>query len=136
LLPATGTIVADALLAVHRSYLRVIEPLLAEPGLIKGLAHITGGGITDNLPRIFPAGVGARIDRRAWAVPALFRFLGEAGQVPVDDMYRSFNMGIGLIVACRAVDASRVMAALEGSGEAPRIIGELVPGDRRVTYVI
>ena len=98
-LPGIETTVADALLAVHRSYLRVIEPLLAEPGLVKGLAHITGGGITDNLPRIFPAGVGARIDRRAWEVPALFRFLGESGQVPVDDMYRSFNMGIGLIVA-------------------------------------
>jgi len=135
-LPGVGTTVADALLAVHRSYLPVIEPLLAELGLVKGLAHITGGGITDNLPRIFPAGVGARIDRRAWEVPALFRFLGEAGQVPVDDMYRSFNMGIGLIIACRPGDASRVMAALGGQGEAPRVIGELVAGDRSVTYVI
>jgi phosphoribosylformylglycinamidine cyclo-ligase len=136
LLPGVGTTVADALLAVHRSYLRAIEPLLAEPGLVKGLAHITGGGITDNLPRIFPAGVGARIDRAAWEVPVLFRFLREAGQVPVDDMYRSFNMGIGLIVACRAVDASRVMSALEGQGETPRVIGELIPGDRSVRYVI
>ena len=80
-MPELGTTVGDALLAVHRSYLKAIEPLLAEPGLVNGLAHITGGGITDNLPRIFPAGVGARIDRRAWEVPALFRFLGEAGQV-------------------------------------------------------
>jgi phosphoribosylformylglycinamidine cyclo-ligase len=134
-LPGMGTTVADALLAVHRSYLRAIEPLLDEPGLVRGLAHITGGGITDNLPRIFPDGVGARIDRRAWDVPALFSFLGQAGQVPVDDMYRSFNMGIGLIVACRAADASHVITALEGSGEAPRIIGELIAGERRVTYV-
>jgi phosphoribosylformylglycinamidine cyclo-ligase len=135
ILPGVGVTVADALLAVHRSYLQAIEPLLAEPGLVRGLAHITGGGITDNLPRILPNGVGARIDRRAWDVPALFRVLGQAGQVPVDDMYRSFNMGIGLIVACRAADASRVMTALEGSGEAPRLIGELIAGDRRVTYV-
>ena len=134
-LPGMGTTVADALLAVHRSYLRAIEPLLDEPELVRGLAHITGGGITDNLPRIFPDGVGARIDRRAWDVPALFSFLGQAGQVPVDDMYRSFNMGIGLIVACRAADASHVITALEGSGEAPRIIGELIAGERRVTYV-
>jgi phosphoribosylformylglycinamidine cyclo-ligase len=134
-LPAIGATVAEVLLAVHRSYLRVIEPLLAEPGLVKGMAHITGGGITDNLPRIFPAGVGARIDRRRWEVPALFRLLGDAGQVPVDDMYRSFNMGIGLIVACRAADASRVMTILEGRGEASRIIGELIPGDRSVSYV-
>jgi phosphoribosylformylglycinamidine cyclo-ligase len=135
-LPELGTTVADALLAVHRSYLRPVEPLLAEPGLVKGLAHITGGGITDNLPRIFPAGVGARIDRRAWEVPALFRFLGEAGQVPVGDMYRSFNMGIGLIVACRSGDAARVMTMLEGQGEAPCVIGELVRGERSVRYVI
>jgi phosphoribosylformylglycinamidine cyclo-ligase len=134
-LPGIGTTVADALLAVHRSYLRVIEPLLARPELVRGLAHITGGGITDNLPRIFPPGVGARIDRRAWEVPALFRFLGEAGHVPVDDMYRSFNMGIGLIVACRAASASDVMAMLERQGETPRIIGELVPGERAVSYV-
>ena len=132
LLPGIGTTVADALLAVHRSYLRVIEPLLAEPGLVKGLAHVTGGGITDNLPRIFPQGVGARIDRRAWDVPAVFRFLGDAGQVPVDDMYRSFNMGIGLIIACRAADAGRVIGMLEGQGEAPRVIGELVSGERAV----
>jgi phosphoribosylformylglycinamidine cyclo-ligase len=133
-LPGIGTTVADALLAVHRSYLKVIGPLLAEPGLVQGLAHITGGGITDNVPRIFPAGVGARIDRRAWEVPALFRFLGEAGRVPVDDMYRSFNMGIGLIIACRGADAARVMTMLAGQGEAPRVVGELVPGERVVTY--
>jgi phosphoribosylformylglycinamidine cyclo-ligase len=134
-LPGIGTTVADALLAVHRSYLRVIGPLLAEQGLIKGLAHVTGGGITDNLPRIFPAGVGARIDRRAWEVPALFQFLGEAGQVPVDDMYRSFNMGIGLVIACGVGDTARVMTTLRGQGEAPRIIGELVAGERAVSYV-
>jgi len=68
-------------------------------------------------------------------VPALFRFLGEAGQVQVGDMYRSFNMGIGLIVACRAADAARVVTLLEGQGEAPRVIGELVSGERAVSYV-
>jgi phosphoribosylformylglycinamidine cyclo-ligase len=134
-LPGTGMTVGDALLAVHRSYLRAMEPLLAEPGLVRGLAHITGGGITDNLPRVLPAGVGARVDRRAWVVPALFDVLGRAGGVPIGDMYRSFNMGIGLIIACRAADAGRVTAMLEGEGEAPRLIGELVAGDRLVSYV-
>ncbi|HEY3384113.1 MAG TPA: phosphoribosylformylglycinamidine cyclo-ligase [Vicinamibacterales bacterium] len=129
-----GTTIGEALLAVHRSYLRVIEPLLDEDDLVRGLAHITGGGITDNLPRIFPAGVGGVIDRRAWDVPPLFEFLGKAGQVPADDMYRSFNMGIGLIVACRAQDADRLLAALRASGEQPRVIGELVRGDRLVRY--
>jgi phosphoribosylformylglycinamidine cyclo-ligase len=133
--PEIGMTVGDALLAVHRSYLRVLEPLLSESGLVRGLAHITGGGMTDNLPRIFPTGVGARINRRAWDVPAIFGFLGKAGHVPVDDMYRSFNMGIGLIIACRPADAGRVMAMLATQGESPRVIGELVAGDRIVTYV-
>jgi phosphoribosylformylglycinamidine cyclo-ligase len=132
IVPELGTTIGDALLAVHRSYLRVIEPLLAEDGLVRGLAHITGGGITDNLPRIFPAGVGARIDRRAWEVPPIFQFLWKAGAVPADDMYRSFNMGIGLIVACRPGDVDRVLGMLKA--ESPRVIGELVPGDRAVSY--
>lgn len=132
--PELGISVGEALLAVHRSYLRAIEPLLSEDGLVRGLAHITGGGITDNLPRIFPAGVGARIDRRAWEVPPLFRFLERAGQVPTDDMYRSFNMGIGLIVACRPADVDRVMGLLKSHGELPRAIGQLVAGDRAVCY--
>ena len=133
--PELGTTVGEALLAVHRSYLTAIEPLLDEPGLVRGLAHITGGGITDNLPRIFPNGVGACIDRRAWEVPPLFQFLWKAGNVPADDMYRSFNMGIGLIIACRPGDADRVTGALRQRGEScPRVIGELVAGDRTVRY--
>jgi phosphoribosylformylglycinamidine cyclo-ligase len=129
-----GITIGEALLAVHRSYLKAMEPLLSERGLVVGLAHITGGGITDNLPRIFPAGLGARIDRGAWEVPALFRFLWDAGRVPTDDAYRSFNMGIGLIVACRPADADRVVAMLSARGEHPRVIGEMVAGDRAVTY--
>ena len=88
-----GATVGDALLAVHRSYLLLVEPLLGE-GRLLGLAHITGGGITDNLPRILPQGCAARIDRGAWTVPPIFTFLQKAGEVPVDDMYRTFNMGI------------------------------------------
>jgi phosphoribosylformylglycinamidine cyclo-ligase len=132
--PELGTTVGAALLAVHRSYLPVIEPLLAEPGLVRGLAHITGGGITDNLPRIFPAGIGAIIDRRAWEVPPLFRFLWRAGGVPADDMYRTFNMGIGLLVACRADAVDRVLDLLRDRGETARVVGRLVAGDRVVTY--
>jgi phosphoribosylformylglycinamidine cyclo-ligase len=132
--PELGTTVGEALLAVHRSYLRVIEPLFDERDLVLGLAHITGGGITDNLPRIFPPGVGARIDRGAWEVPPLFRFLGDAGKVPREDMYRTFNMGIGLIVACREGALPRLLAALRARGESPVPIGNLVAGDRVVTY--
>jgi phosphoribosylformylglycinamidine cyclo-ligase len=126
--PAIDATVGDALLVPHRSYLPVIGPLL-DAGVIKGMAHITGGGITDNLPRILPHGTGAAIDRRAWTVPHLFRWLGEAGEVPQDDLYRTFNMGIGLIVACAAADEVRLMSALASKGErgATRI-GRVVEG--------
>ena len=124
----------DALLQPHRSYLTVVEQLL-EMTVVKGLAHITGGGITDNLPRILPEGVGARIDRDAWPVPALFTFLQRGGDVPLDDMYRTFNMGIGMIVACAPDDTDRVRATLSQSGEQSWVIGELISGDRAVEYV-
>jgi phosphoribosylformylglycinamidine cyclo-ligase len=123
----------DALLQPHRSYLKAIEPLL-DLGVVKGLAHITGGGITDNLPRILPEGVAARIERGAWPVPPLFTFLQRGGDVPLDDMYRTFNMGIGMIVACAPDDVDRVRATLGQTGEQSWIIGELIPGNRAVEY--
>ena len=95
--PALGCTVADALLATHRSYLPALWPVIDVPsgGPIKGLAHITGGGITDNLPRILPAGVKACISRSSWTVPPLFEFLRAGGDVPQDDMLRTFNMESG-----------------------------------------
>jgi phosphoribosylformylglycinamidine cyclo-ligase len=111
-----GTTIGAALLEPHRSYLPLIRPILPF-GLIKGMAHITGGGITDNLPRILPKGTGARIDRSAWLVPPLFQWLQRTGQVPDDDMWRTFNMGIGLIIACDEAAADRIIADLAAAGE-------------------
>jgi phosphoribosylformylglycinamidine cyclo-ligase len=129
-----GTTVGEALLEPHRSYLPVIRPLLAT-GLIKGMAHITGGGITDNLPRILPEGTAAVIDRSAWQVPPVFRWLQQTGGVPDADMLRTFNMGIGLIVACDAHDAEQVIADLGRAGEAAAVpIGRIVSGQRAVEY--
>jgi phosphoribosylformylglycinamidine cyclo-ligase len=129
-----GTTIAEALLVPHRSYLPVIAPLLAER-VIKGMAHITGGGITDNLPRVLPSGAAAMIDRRAWTVPAIFRWLQHAGGVPDDDMLRTFNMGIGLIVVCAARDESRVLSLLRAAGEPAAVrIGAIVPGSQAVAY--
>jgi phosphoribosylformylglycinamidine cyclo-ligase len=134
LVPELGATVGDALLRTHRSYLPLIGPLLDER-LVLGLAHITGGGITDNLPRILPAGCEARIDRAAWTVPQIFAFLQRAGEVPVDDMYRTFNMGIGLIAACRAESTAALLARFAAGGEPDvRVIGEVVAGEPRVTY--
>ena len=129
-----GGPVGDALLAPHRSYLPLIRPLLGARA-IKGMAHITGGGITDNLPRIIPEGVHAAIDRSRWTVPPIFRWLQAVGRVPDDDMMRTFNMGIGLIVACAPEDAGGVLDALADGGEpgAGRI-GEVRPGGAGVRY--
>jgi len=132
--PELGTTVGDALLAPHRSYLPVVRPLLAS-GTIKAMAHITGGGITDNLPRVLADDIDARIDPTAWDVPAVFRWLERAGNVPVDDMRRTFNMGIGLIIVAAASAAPRVLASLAAAGEpGARVIGELVPGEKQVRY--
>ncbi len=132
--PELAATVGDALLATHRSYLRVVTAMIAAGG-VKGLAHITGGGITDNLPRILPGGTAARIARGSWPVLPIFAFLGRAGQVPADDMFRTFNMGVGMIVACGPDDATRLAAVAREAGEADAWrIGEIVAGDRLVVY--
>jgi phosphoribosylformylglycinamidine cyclo-ligase len=132
--PGLDATVADVLLTPHRTYLPAVRPLL-DAGLVKGMAHITGGGITDNLPRVLPEGVGAVVRRGAWEVPPVFRVLGEAGRVPAEDQMRTFNMGIGLIVIVAPGDVDRTLGALQGAGEpGARIIGGTEPGDRRVRY--
>ena len=133
--PELGTTVAEALMVPHRSYLSLIRPLLPL-GIIKGMAHITGGGITDNLPRILPPGVRAGVDRRAWEVPALFHWLQRTGDVPLDDMFRAFNMGLGLIIICSKGDEKRLLDALTMSGESKAVvIGHTLAGDPAVTYI-
>ena len=116
--------VAEALLATHRSYLPLIRPLLGT-NVIKGMAHITGGGITDNLPRVLPEGTEAVIRTGSWTVSPLFHWLQRSGGVPDDDMLRTFNMGIGLIVSVAPEDSDRVIAALSTPEITPRIIGEI-----------
>ncbi len=129
-----GCTVADELLRVHRSYLPVVRPLLSE-SVVKGLAHITGGGITENLPRILPTGTAALIDKSTWTPNAVFRFLQRAGGIAEDEMFRSFNMGIGMIVACAAPDADRVLELLRSAGETRAVvIGRIVAGEPGVSY--
>ena len=99
------------------------------------MAHITGGGITDNLPRVLPDGTCARIDRRSWRTPVLFRWLGEAGSVPEMDLRRSFNMGIGMILVVAAADVEATRAALLEAGEANAVaIGAIEAGTGGVHY--
>jgi phosphoribosylformylglycinamidine cyclo-ligase len=125
----------DALLAPHRSYLPMIRPLL-DRRTLKGLAHITGGGITENLPRVLPDGCGADVDTRAWDVPPIFRVLQQRGAVATDEMFRTFNMGIGMIAVCAKRDADRVINVVAMAGEPnARRIGVVVAGDRAVRYI-
>jgi phosphoribosylformylglycinamidine cyclo-ligase len=121
--------VGDALLEPHRSYLTMIQPLL-EAGRIKGMAHITGGGITDNLPRALPHGTAAVIDRSAWTVPPIFTWLQRSGSIPDEDMLRTFNMGIGLIIVTRQGQAEPLINELAArGGHNACVIGEVVPGE-------
>ncbi len=127
--------VGDVLLRPHRSYLPLLGPLLGT-GFIKGLAHVTGGGITDNLPRVLPPGLSAEVDRCTWEVPSVFAFLQEAGHVPVDDMYRTFNMGIGMIVVCDTRDVNKLRDAFVEAGEpASVVIGCVIDGDEDASAV-
>ena len=104
-------------------------------GAIKGMAHITGGGITDNLPRVLPPGTSARINRTSWHVPPIFRWLGESGGVPEDDIRRALNMGIGMILVVAAKDADAVRKDLLNAGEANSVvIGDIVKGEQDVQY--
>jgi phosphoribosylformylglycinamidine cyclo-ligase len=119
--------VGEALLAPHLSYLDALAPLLGHPGL-HALAHVTGGGLTDNLPRVLPADARAEIRLGSWEIPAIFHFLQEAGEVASEEMFRVFNMGIGM-VAVVAPDALReVLAALRRAGGRPAIVGSVQQG--------
>jgi phosphoribosylformylglycinamidine cyclo-ligase len=130
-----GTTVGEAFLQPHRSYLSIVKPLL-DGGRIKGMAHITGGGITENLPRILPHGTGALVKLSSWTVPPIFQWLQHAGRVPPDDMLRTFNMGIGLIIVTGRDHAEALIEELAArGGRDARVIGEVVPGEPpSVTY--
>jgi len=124
----SGT-VGDVLLAPHRSYLQMVQPLL-DAGRIKGMAHVTGGGITENLPRVLPHGTAAVVNTSAWEVPPLFTWLERSGGIPHDDMMRTFNMGIGLIIVTGRDQAEPLIDELAArGGKDARVIGEIVPGE-------
>ena len=130
--PALGRTVADALLAVHRSYLPAVGPLI-DAGFVKSAAHITGGGIPDNLPRALPDGVGAEVYLGSWDEPALFRLIRETGRVPEDDMRRTFNLGVGMILVVAEDAVGSVLKRLDAHGPG-WVIGRCVPG-RGVRFV-
>jgi phosphoribosylformylglycinamidine cyclo-ligase len=130
-----GSTIGEALLAPHRSYLSLVRPIL-ERGWVKGLAHITGGGLTENLPRILPDGCGVEIDLQSWSTPPIFQLLQQHGAISRDEMFRAFNMGVGLVIVCAPDDAERVFDTVTRLGE-PNVfrLGAVVAGERSVRYV-
>jgi phosphoribosylformylglycinamidine cyclo-ligase len=132
--PGMKKTVADILLAVHRSYLKPVQALLRDIR-VNGMAHITGGGLVDNVPRIMPQGLCAVIDRSTWETPLLFRFLEEQGQVHHEEMYRVFNMGIGFVLMVKQKDAEQALQILQKQGAHPVLIGRVEKGDPAVCLV-
>ncbi|NWF68840.1 MAG: phosphoribosylformylglycinamidine cyclo-ligase [Chloroflexi bacterium] len=107
-----GASIGDTLLAVHRSYLPDVQKLRLGGVEIRGLAHITGGGVIDNLPRILPPGLGAQIQRGTWPIPPIFALIQREGQIPDDDMFHVFNMGIGMLAVVPRQQAAQAGATL------------------------
>ncbi len=134
LVPELGASVADLLLSRHRSYYALLEPML-DTGFLKGLAHITGGGITDNLPRILPPGTAAIVRKGSWPILPIFAYLQEKGEIDDAEMYRTFNMGIGMILVVSPEDEAAVRGQLSSRGESCYEIGSIIAGDGKVHYL-
>ena len=122
------------LMKTHKSYWPVLKKLI-DADLVHAMAHITGGGITDNLPRILPRGTGALVELGTWPVLPVFAHMQGIGNVPDADMMRTFNMGIGMVLVVPAKKFKRVQSVIEKCGEKPYLIGRIVKGDRKVVYV-
>lgn len=131
-----GTTVGEALLAPHLSYLPALEGLL-DTGVLKGLAHITGGGLIDNIPRILPEGTSVEIKRGTWPVLPVFKLMQQIGNVSETEMHRTFNMGVGMVIICAEADAASVRTHVEARGEQIYEIGRVITGagERAVEFV-
>ena len=122
--PELGRTLGEELLEPHRCYYKQLKPLLL---LLKGMAHITGGGLVGNVPRVLPQGLAARFNRRAWTTPAIFQLIQQKGNVDEQEMYRVFNMGIGMTLICSPDNVDRLISQLPGAeviGEVARQVGE------------
>ncbi len=133
--PDLGQTLADALLAPHRSYLRSVMSALDDGLPIRAMAHITGGGLYDNIPRVLPADAKADIDRRSWTPPPIFDLIQKTAHVPDADMHRTFNMGIGMVLVVARGEAPAVCRYFEEHSEIAWPIGEIVKGACEVQII-
>lgn len=133
-LPGTDQTFGEALLAVHKSFLKPVSKLLEKKIRVTGMAHITGGGFPDNIPRVLPKSVNAEIDRSSWEVPTIFKFIQNQGKVDRDEMYRVFNMGIGYVVILPKSQLPKATATLKAMHQSYSIIGVIRKGTGTVVY--
>ncbi|MFA7693607.1 MAG: phosphoribosylformylglycinamidine cyclo-ligase [Candidatus Hydrogenedentales bacterium] len=132
-MPGVGATVAEALMEPHVSYAKLMQ-LVMRVADVHGMAHITGGGITDNVPRILPEGLAAEIDLNSWKVPPLFRFLQEIGNVEDQEMLRTFNMGQGYLFVISPDQLNRVQETITLAGQQCTVVGKIISGDGKVHY--
>jgi phosphoribosylformylglycinamidine cyclo-ligase len=125
--------VGTELMKTHKSYWPIMRRMI-EADAVSAMAHITGGGITENVPRVLPKGVGAIVEINSWPVPPIFEHLQKIGNVPRDEMLRTFNMGIGMVLVVPAKKFKKVQVILERCSEKGYTIGRIVKGEKRVTY--
>lgn len=128
IVPGSKQTLGEAMLAPTRIYVRTFLELMKR-FTVKGGAHITGGGLVENVPRMFPAGCRAEIDPTTWETPAIFNWIAELGNISSEDMYRTFNMGIGMVLTVPAEEAESVIQAAEELGEKAAIIGRVIEGE-------
>lgn len=133
--PGLGTSIGGELLRPHRCYLKAVYPLLQSEAGVKALAHITGGGLYDNLPRALPSDMQAVIDRRSWTPLPIFQLIQQAGSIPDREMFRTFNMGIGMVLIVDGDAAAAVVQQLNQAGEASAVIGQIQGGPHDVQIV-
>lgn len=134
-MPELGVTIGEELLRPHKSYFQSVYPLLQETAAIHAMAHVTGGGFYDNLPRVMPSDVQAVIEKRTWTVPPIFNLIQQSGNVPDNEMYRTFNMGIGLVMFVERDAGPAIVQRLIQSGEAAAVIGTLQPGSHDVQLI-
>jgi phosphoribosylformylglycinamidine cyclo-ligase len=130
-----GKSLGEVLLTPTKIYVKPFLSLLREGHKIKGAAHITGGGFYENIPRMLPKGYGVRIDLTTWEVPPIFSLLKEKGNLTHDDLYHTFNMGIGLVIAVESGQETEILASLHQHGEEAFVIGEVITEDGQVQLV-
>jgi phosphoribosylformylglycinamidine cyclo-ligase len=128
-----GMSLGDALLTPTRIYVKALKAVQDAGVTIKGCSHITGGGFYENIPRMFPEGIGAKVQKNSYEVPTIFKLLQSAGEIEEQMMYNTYNMGVGMMLAVDPTQADAAVKALNAAGEKAFIVGETVSGEKSVT---